>query len=566
MSELKDTNSETPFVQMTDMPDNETKVDIPKSIKKEENDHDHEKESNANETNENNDDKNDNNDEDNDDKEEKEIHDNSQTSMSPETKTEQTGLNPNKFLKRFSNISKTLNTNPAVVRAGIVLQSAAEAGIFQPRSQQQQDEESDNSSESGSVSSGSSASSSSSSASSSSSLNESEESSILASEKDDNHNSSNGKANESEQGKTMRNIAEAAASTAAAVTSAAVASASAAASSSVASGFRGRYALFGSPPTQTKSDPSSSTSSSSKLTVDTSLPVSSPPSSNVYVNANVIHNGDANTNNNGLNKIKSPGSGLLNAISKRGNRIIAKATHTPSPAKPLNRQEYTGTRSQTSLILNSSAGPHMQKILSTLNQGEYVMFLGPGFMGVNLKQSFQKGHGVYVDYIVPNGAADKSGVVGVGDCLLKVGNVDVTNGTIRNVPGIIAQTERPVIIVLQRDFPVTGGPMDVAIGKVLQVQHAARGGITGGKLLSDLPITDTTPEEGKQMEEAGDNKDPQDPNENNLASPYSVNQSPYTPKSSVKTFSYHRQNSNLNKLPSPSRSVKASLTAYANKR
>ena len=470
------------------------------------------------------------------------------------------GSIPNNFLNRFSNLSKSINNNPAVLRAGIVLQNATAAGVFPSKlgsKIQDSSTESNNSS-----------------------FSEDSEESVE-------YNDS--KLAEDE---TRRNMAEIAASTAAAVKTSTVASASAAASSSVASGFRGRYAIpilqqFGSPPSSEKPPSALSTPPSNSDKNDPNQTFNSP-------------NATSATNSNQFLNNRSPGKGIFNVLSKRRDQIIANVKATPSPAnQKVHLKKTIGTQSQTALILNSSAGAHMQKILSSLEEGEYVMFLGPGFMGVNLKQSFLKRHGVYIDYIVPNGAADKSGVVSVGDCLLKVGNIDVTHGTIRNVPNIIAQADRPVIIVLKRDFHVTGGPMDVAVGKVLQVQQAARSGTTGGQLLSHLPVVDNNTSQLKDPK--GENKFPSESNEKkendtngkteDVSSPTPTNsQFQHTPKSkslidesvseengstsnsvhkkssSVKTYSYHRQNSNLNKLPSPSKSVKASLSAYANKR
>ena len=49
-------------------------------------------------------------------------------------------------------------------------------------------------------------------------------------------------------------------------------------------------------------------------------------------------------------------------------------------------------------------GPQvMDIVLSELEKEEYLMFLGPGMLGVNLKQTFLKAHGVYIDFIVPGG-------------------------------------------------------------------------------------------------------------------------------------------------------------------
>ena len=68
-------------------------------------------------------------------------------------------------------------------------------------------------------------------------------------------------------------------------------------------------------------------------------------------------------------------------------------------------------------------------------------------LGVNLKQTFTQKNGVYVDHIVQGGNAAKSKVVFIGDTLLSVGNTCVRRGTIWDVPGVIASSKRPVILV-----------------------------------------------------------------------------------------------------------------------
>jgi len=486
-------------------------------------------------------------------------------SQDKEFSTEKEDPVSNKFLQRFSSLSKSINTNPAVVRAGIVLQTAAAQGIIPTRVNQNASSSSDDEYTS-------------------------DDSSVESSKEKES------KSEAFDERKVRRKMAETAASAAAAISNTAVATASAAASSSVSSSFRGRYALFG----------SSSNTSNSQNQSSVISPNNNKGGSNNFTEIQshtspIASVTSPNNNSTSGSGIKSPGSGLFNAFAKRSNRILSNATKGSSPTP-----RPSGTRSQTSLILNSSAGTHMQKVLSQLKEGEYVMFLGPGFMGVNLKQSFQRHHGVYVDYIVPNGSADKSGVVSVGDSLLKVGHTDVTHGTIRNVPSIIAQADRPVIIVLQRDFKITGGPMDIAIGKVLQVQEEARGGTTGGKLLSHLPVSaekaeetknseaeipneQETPKHSEKKESSEEEKKTNGDDVPSLSDSPAVNtpktkstidgatlpeNNPETPKSgssnksstSVKTHSYHRQNSNRNHLPSPTKEVKDSLIAYANKR
>lgn len=113
------------------------------------------------------------------------------------------------------------------------------------------------------------------------------------------------------------------------------------------------------------------------------------------------------------------------------------------------------TPSQTARILGSRQAAHLQTLMESLQPQEYVMLLGRGMLGVNLKQSFLKGSGVHVDYLVLGGAADRSGVVRVGDAICAVGNVKVTKETIWTVPVQIAQAPRPVHLVLAVACPLS---------------------------------------------------------------------------------------------------------------
>lgn len=54
-------------------------------------------------------------------------------------------------------------------------------------------------------------------------------------------------------------------------------------------------------------------------------------------------------------------------------------------------------------------------------------------LGVNLKQCLQPRNGVYVDFLVTDGAADKSQVVHVGDTLVRVNDTDVSQVKISTI-------------------------------------------------------------------------------------------------------------------------------------
>lgn len=140
------------------------------------------------------------------------------------------------------------------------------------------------------------------------------------------------------------------------------------------------------------------------------------------------------------------------ATDFRGRYANSNDPQRPPPASP----SRPNKESQTSLILKSRAASHLQDILDSLEPYQYVLLLGAGRLQVNLKNPYVKHQGTYVDFLVTGGAADKSGVVGVGDSIVKVAAQDVRKHTIADVPSIIANAKRPAVLVL-----ATGVEMDV---------------------------------------------------------------------------------------------------------
>lgn len=106
------------------------------------------------------------------------------------------------------------------------------------------------------------------------------------------------------------------------------------------------------------------------------------------------------------------------------------------------------TNTQTSRILLSPQAKHLEELQKKIAPHEYIMLLGRGMLGVNLKQPFMKNQGVYVDFLVKGGAADDSKVICIGDVLVSIGDLNTTKGTILTVPKAIADAKRPVHLVL----------------------------------------------------------------------------------------------------------------------
>ena len=156
---------------------------------------------------------------------------------------------------------------------------------------------------------------------------------------------------------------------------------------------------------------------------------------------------------------------------------LQKRVRHPSPPPPKMVRKVEPKRaqiqeSQIELMQKSIPGHIIKKHVDSLKPGQYLMLLKPGMLGVNLKQTFLPGHGVYVDYVLPGGNAEKSGVVCVGDGLVKVGDTDISKGTIADVPTIIAKTRRPAILVFNGEHQTDVEEMDylsTAIGAVNRI-------------------------------------------------------------------------------------------------
>ena len=174
--------------------------------------------------------------------------------------------------------------------------------------------------------------------------------------------------------------------------------------------------------------------------------------------------------------------------------------------------------SQTARILRSSIpGKAARQTISSLLPGQYVMLLGNGMLGVNLKQKYLPGGGVYVDFVVPGGNAGLSGVIHVGDALSKVGDVDVMKGTIANVPGMIASQRRPVVLILEGELASIVDwygidDIDVALGMVNRIREESKKGLSGmvfGKSSGDT--SNNNKDDDDEMEDDKKTVDPRSP-------------------------------------------------------
>lgn len=188
-------------------------------------------------------------------------------------------------------------------------------------------------------------------------------------------------------------------------------------------------------------------------------------------------------------------------------------TNTGSPSKQDKHQDKTAPStptvasanpSQTARILASPQGPHLQSILTQLPSHHYVLLLGRGRLGVTLQSTFRYlQDGVYVDDLVAKGAAHLSGVVRVGDALIRVGEEkDVRTQTIATVPEEIAVAPRPVPIVIstagtrEEDSLDRYSHVDVAVGVLYYYYVAPKTDSGYSKVDDDDAVTEASEMKG----------------------------------------------------------------------
>ncbi len=182
---------------------------------------------------------------------------------------------------------------------------------------------------------------------------------------------------------------------------------------------------------------------------------------------------------------------------RRGNMLqqLQRKVRAPTPPPPPEEAAVTNKKRKNQKVETQTA-----LINKKLTPGQYLMFLGNGMLGVNLKQTYLPGRGVYVDLLLPGANAEKSGVICVGDGLVKVGNEDVSKGTIFDVPGIIGRSSRPVLLTFNGEHIMKWEDMDyvaVAVGMVNRILMDPK------QMLSTAPIQEINT---KDEDDSGEKK------------------------------------------------------------
>lgn len=159
-------------------------------------------------------------------------------------------------------------------------------------------------------------------------------------------------------------------------------------------------------------------------------------------------------------------------------------------------------------------------VRSTLQPGQRAMFFGTGVLGIIMKPTYlaswrgvdgqgllsattaAKKGGVFVDSIIRGSQAYLSGVVCVGDHIVKIGTVDVSNMTLEEVVDVIAKSRRPNIMVVSAVHDVElvsvsdgtddnsarrfTSSLDLVYGYVNQIATEGEGALTMKESLLDV--------------------------------------------------------------------------------
>lgn len=154
-----------------------------------------------------------------------------------------------------------------------------------------------------------------------------------------------------------------------------------------------------------------------------------------------------------------PGLGRLKL-----NNLVSKAKDDEKSIDGSIGADNTSTTAARSYKRTNSY--YEEAVKNLLQPNQRALFFGRGTMGVILKPTYlaswrgkdgggliassptTKKGGVFIDALVPGGHAERSGVVFVGDHVVKIGNVDVSQFTLEEVVKAIAEAERPSIMIL----------------------------------------------------------------------------------------------------------------------
>lgn len=164
--------------------------------------------------------------------------------------------------------------------------------------------------------------------------------------------------------------------------------------------------------------------------------------------------------------IHNPDERKQTADDKTAEGTETTVSKTTDAASEIASEEGSQAPMASSTLNKSKKSSYYEEaVRSVLEPGQRAMFYGKGTLGVILKPSYlaswkgkdgqgllspntkSKG-GVFIDSLIEGGHAERSGVVRVGDHIVKVGSVDVSNSTLEEVVEAISESKRPNIMIL----------------------------------------------------------------------------------------------------------------------
>ena len=208
------------------------------------------------------------------------------------------------------------------------------------------------------------------------------------------------------------------------------------------------------------------------------------------------------------------------ALGRKLNNLVSNLRPDDSSDKDGGTNNGSNNTNATYKRSNSYYESAIQNLLLP---NQRALFFGHSTMGVILKPTYHaswrgkdggglvcptsKKGGVFIDALVPGGHAERSGVVFVGDRVVKIGDVDVREWTLEEVVKGIAAAERPSVLILSGEAEVRtnvdpegkrvfASPLDLAFGLINRVVME---GVDGKDHKMSSSLLDNEEEDGEEV-------------------------------------------------------------------
>ena len=222
------------------------------------------------------------------------------------------------------------------------------------------------------------------------------------------------------------------------------------------------------------------------------------------------------------------------ALGRKLNNLVSNLRIDDSSDKDANNNNNTSSQSNNNSNISTtykrSNSYYETAIQNILLPNQRALFFGHSTMGVILKPTYHaswrgkdggglvsstsKKGGVFIDALVPGGHAERSGVVFVGDAVVKIGDVDVREWTLEEVVRGIASAERPSVLILCGESEVATNnnldssregrnkfvsPLDLVFGLVNRVVVEGVDGKDHAPMSSSSLLDDDEEEDGEEV-------------------------------------------------------------------